>query len=323
MERALRPLPLERHPHLLVGTETADDAGVFQISDEVALVQTVDFITPIVDDPCLFGQIAATNALSDVYAMGGRPLTAMNVVGFPRKSLDLSVLTEILRGGLAKVHEAGAVLLGGHTVDDAELKYGLSVTGIIHPQRVVTNRGARQGDVLILTKPLGTGIISTAHKAEMADARIFEGTVDSMIRLNGMASEVMVDYGVHACTDITGFGLLGHASEMAKGCGLSFQFFYSRIPILAGAKEFAAQGIVPGGAYCNQDYFGREIAVSSKVPEPERIILFDPQTSGGLLIALPSSNGEEFLGRLRDKGIQQASLIGEVIAKEKNIIIVE
>jgi selenide,water dikinase len=306
-----------------VGTETADDAGVFQISDQVALVQTVDFITPIVDDPYLFGQIAATNALSDVYAMGGKPLTAMNVVGFPRKSLDPSVLTEILRGGLAKVHEAGAVLLGGHTVDDAELKYGLSVTGIVHPQRVVTNRGAREGDVLILTKPLGTGIISTTHKAGMADARIFEGAVDSMVQLNHKASEAMGEYGVHACTDITGFGLLGHASEMAKGCGLSFQFFYSRIPILAGAKEFAAQGIVPGGAYCNQDYFGREIAVSSKVPEPERIILFDPQTSGGLLIALPSSNGEKFLGCLQDQGIQQASLIGEVIAKKKNLIIVE
>jgi selenide,water dikinase len=306
-----------------VGTETADDAGVFQISDQVALVQTVDFITPIVDDPNLFGQIAATNALSDVYAMGGKPLTAMNVVGFPRKSLDLSVLTEILRGGLAKVHEAGAVLLGGHTVDDAELKYGLSVTGIVHPQRVVTNRGAREGDVLILTKPLGTGIISTAHKAQMADAGIFQGAVDSMVQLNNIASEAMVEYDVHACTDITGFGLLGHASEMAKGCGLSFQFFYSRIPVLAGAKEFAAQGIVPGGAYCNQDYFGREIAISSKVPEPERILLFDPQTSGGLLIALPSSDGEKLLRSLKEKGIPQASLIGEVIAKEKNLITVE
>ena len=323
MDKALRPLPLERHPHLLVGIETADDAGVFQISDQVALVQTVDFITPIVDDPNLFGQIAATNALSDVYAMGGKPLTAMNVVGFPRKSLDLSVLTEILRGGLAKVHEAGAVLLGGHTVDDAELKYGLSVTGIVHPQRVVTNRGAREGDVLILTKPLGTGIISTAHKAQMADAGIFQGAVDSMVQLNNIASEAMVEYDVHACTDITGFGLLGHASEMAKGCGLSFQFFYSRIPVLAGAKEFAAQGIVPGGAYCNQDYFGREIAISSKVPEPERILLFDPQTSGGLLIALPSSDGEKLLRSLKEKGIPQASLIGEVIAKEKNLITVE
>jgi selenide,water dikinase len=323
LEKALRPLPLERHPHLLVGTETADDAGVFQISDQVALVQTVDFITPIVDDPYLFGQIAATNAMSDVYAMGGKPLTAMNIVGFPRSSLDVSILTEVLQGGLAKVHEAGAVLLGGHTVDDAEFKYGLSVTGIVHPQRVVTNRGAREGDVLILTKPLGTGIISTAHKAQMAEAPIFQGAVDSMVRLNGTASEVMVEYGVHACTDITGFGLLGHASGMAKGCGLSFRLDYPRIPILAGAREYAAQGMVPGGAYCNQEFFIRGVSISPKVSELERIILFDPQTSGGLLIALPSSDGEKLLRSLKEKGIPEASLIGQVIRKEKYLITVE
>lgn len=319
----MRPLPLERHPHLLVGTETADDAGVYQISDQMALVQTVDFITPIVDDPFLFGQIAATNALSDVYAMGGKPLTAMNIVGYPRRSLDISILTEILRGGLAKVHEAGAVLLGGHTVEDAELKYGLSVTGTVHPQRIVTNRGAREGDVLILTKPLGVGIISTANKAQMAEDRIFQGAVDSMVRLNGTASEGMAEYGVHACTDITGFGLLGHASGMAKGSGLSFRLFYPRIPILAGAREYAAQGMVPGGAYCNEEFFIGEISISPKVPDPERIILFDPQTSGGLLMALPSSAGEEFLRRLKEKGIPEASLIGEVIPKEKYLITVE
>jgi len=319
----LRPLPLERHPHLLVGTETADDAGVYQISDEMALVQTVDFITPIVDDPFLFGQIAATNAISDVYAMGGKPLTAMNIVGYPRRSLDISILTEILRGGLAKVHEAGAVLLGGHTVEDAELKYGLSVTGTVHPQRIVTNRGAREGDVLILTKPLGTGIIATAHKAEMAEDRIFQGAVASMVRLNGIASEAMGEYDVHACTDVTGFGLLGHASGMAKGCGLSFRLFYPRVPILEGAREYAARGMVPGGAYCNQEFFLRQISISLKIPEPERIILFDPQTSGGLLIALPSSEGEKLLRTLRDKGIPGASLVGEVIPKEKYLITVE
>jgi selenide,water dikinase len=323
LEKALSPLPLERHPNLLVGIETADDAGVYQISDQVALVQTVDFITPIVDQPYLFGQIAAVNALSDVYAMGGKPLTAMNLIGFPRRSLDLSVLTEILRGGLQKVHEAGAVLLGGHTVDDVELKYGLSVTGTVHPQKIVTNRGARVGDVLILTKAVGTGIISTAHKAQMAEARTLQGAVDSMARLNNKAADAMLESGVHACTDITGFGLLGHAFQMAKASSLSFWFFYMQIPILPGAKEYAAQGMVPGGAYCNQEHFGREVAISSRVPEPERIILFDPQTSGGLLIALPAADGEKLLRTLRDKGIQEAALIGEVAHREKDLITVE
>ena len=319
----MRPLPLEKHPNLLVGTETADDAGVYQISEQMALVQTVDFITPIVDDPYLFGQIAAANSLSDVYAMGGKPLTALNVVGFPRLSLNLSVLTEILRGGLDKIHEAGAVVLGGHTVDDAELKYGLAVTGTVHPKKIVTNKGAGKGDVLILTKSLGTGIISTANKAGMADAGFLQRAIDSMVRLNDIASEAMNEWGPHACTDITGFGLLGHAAEMAKGCGLSFRFFYSDLPILAGTKEYAAQGMVPGGAYCNQDHFGPEIFISAKVPEAERIILFDPQTSGGLLIALPRSNGEKLLGNLQAKGIQEASIIGEVIQREKNLISVE
>jgi selenide,water dikinase len=323
LEKALLPLPLEKSPNLLVGMETADDAGVYQLTDQMALVQTVDFITPIVDDPYLFGQIAAANALSDVYAMGGKPLTALNIVGFPRRTLDVSLLSEILRGGLEKIHEAGAMLLGGHTVDDAELKYGLSVTGTVHPGKVITNKGSQVGDVLILTKALGVGIISTANKAGMAESGFLQGAVDSMVRLNDQAAEAMVESGAHACTDITGFGLLGHASEMARACGLSFRFFYSRIPILPGAREYAAQGMVPGGAYCNQDHFGPAISISLKVPESERIILFDPQTSGGLLIALPQAVGETLLQRLKGKGIQEASLVGEVISPEKNLISVE
>jgi selenide,water dikinase len=323
LEKALLPLPLEKSPNLLVGMETADDAGVYQLTDQMALVQTVDFITPIVDDPYLFGQIAAANALSDIYAMGGKPLTALNIVGFPRRTLDLSLLSEILRGGLEKIHEAGAMLLGGHTVDDAELKYGLSVTGTVHPGKVITNKGSQVGDVLILTKALGVGIISTANKAGMAESGFLQGAVDSMVRLNDQAAEAMVESGAHACTDITGFGLLGHASEMARACGLSFRFFYSRIPILPGAREYAAQGMVPGGAYCNRDHFGPAISISPKVPESERIILFDPQTSGGLLIALPQAVGEMLLQRLKGKGIQEASLVGEVISPEKNLISVE
>jgi len=323
LEKALKPLPLERHPNLLVGTETADDAGVFKLSEELALVQTVDFITPIVDDPFLFGQIAAANSLSDVYAMGGKPLTAMNVVGFPRLSLDLSVLTEILRGGLEKIHEAGAVLMGGHTVEDAELKYGLSVTGTVHPQKILTNRAARAEDVLVLTKPIGTGIISTAHKAEMADPEFLRRAIDSMAQLNQKAAEAMEPCQVHACTDITGFGLIGHASEMARGAGLSFRLFYSRIPLLAGTKEYAAMGMVPGGAYCNQAHFGPQIRYADRVPELERIILYDPQTSGGLLVALPREEGAQLLHLCREKGIQEAALIGEVVPREKNLITVE
>jgi selenide,water dikinase len=323
LDKALKPLPLERHPNLLVGTETADDAGVFKLSEDMALVQTVDFITPIVDDPFLFGQIAAANSLSDVYAMGGKPLTAMNVVGFPRLSLDPSILTEILRGGLEKIHEAGAVLVGGHTVEDAELKYGLSVTGTVHPRKILTNKASQAGDVLVLTKPIGTGIISTANKAEMADAEYLQGAAESMARLNDKASESMAQCRVHACTDITGFGLLGHVSEMARGSGLTFRLFYSRIPLLPGAKEYSAMGMVPGGAYCNQTHFGPEISFSEKVPEMERIILYDPQTSGGLLIALPREEGEKFLRIFGEKGIGDASLIGEVVPREKSLIIVE
>ena len=323
MEKALKPLPLERHPNLLVGTETADDAGVFKLSEELALVQTVDFITPIVDDPFLFGQVAAANSLSDVYAMGGKPLTAMNVIGFPRLTLDISILTEILRGGLEKIHEAGAVLMGGHTVEDAELKYGLSVTGTVHPEKILTNKGARAGDVLVLTKPVGTGIISTAHKAEMAEPEILQKAIDSMAQLNRKAAEAMASCRVHACTDITGFGLIGHAGEMARGAGLSFRLFYSRIPLLAGTREYAAMGMVPAGAYCNQSYFDPEVRLSGRVPELERIILHDPQTSGGLLVALPREEGEKFLCLCRERGIPDAALIGEVVPREKDLITVE
>jgi len=323
LDKALKPLPLERHPNLLVGTETADDAGVYKISEEMALVQTVDFITPIVDDPFLFGQISAANSLSDIYAMGGKPLTAMNVIGFPRPILDVSILTEILRGGLEKVHEAGAVLVGGHTVEDVELKYGLSVTGTVHPQKILTNRAARAGDVLVLTKPIGTGMISTANKAEIVEEEFLRKAIDSMARLNDQAAEVMALCHAHACTDITGFGLLGHSSEMSRGSGVSFHLHYSLIPLLPGAREYAAMGMVPAGAYCNQTHFGPKISFADAVPELERVILFDPQTSGGLLIALPSEEGEKLLGLCRQRGITEVALVGEVVPPEKSLITVE
>ncbi len=323
MDRALKPLPLERHPNLLVGIETADDAGVYKISEEMALVQTVDFITPIVDDPFLFGQISAANSLSDIYAMGGKPLTAMNVIGFPRSILDVSILTEILRGGLEKVHEAGAVLMGGHTVEDVELKYGLSVTGTVHPRKILTNRAARAGDVLVLTKPIGTGMISTANKAEMVEEEFLRTAIDSMARLNDKAAETMALCHAHACTDITGFGLMGHSSEMARGSGLSFRLQDSSVPLLPGAREYATMGMVPAGAYCNQTHFGPKISFAAAVPELERVILFDPQTSGGLLIALPSEEGEELLGLCRQRGVTEAAIVGKVVPPEKNLITVE
>ncbi|HSR13859.1 MAG TPA: selenide, water dikinase SelD, partial [Thermodesulfobacteriota bacterium] len=323
LDKALRPLPREMNPNVLVGKENFDEAGVYRMSDDTALVQTLDFITPIVDDPFLFGQIAAANSLSDVYAMGGRPITVMNIMGFPRATLDISVLTEILRGGMEKVHEAGAAVMGGHTVDDPELKYGLSVTGIVHPEKIRTNAAAREGDVLILTKRLGTGIISTAIKAEMADDAAFQTAVESMTRLNRAAAEAMEEYPVHACTDITGFGFLGHAAGMARASGVSLRLAYSKIPVMGAAKTYAAQGLVPAGAYCNQGFWANHVSISEKVPELERIVLFDPQTSGGLLISLPRPEGEELLKKLQEKGIKEASLVGEVIAKEKNLIVVE
>jgi selenide,water dikinase len=276
-----------------------------------------------VDDPFVFGQISAANSLSDIYAMGGKPLTAMNVIGFPRSVLDLSILTEILRGGLEKVHEAGAVLMGGHTVEDVELKYGLSVTGTVHPRKILTNRAAQTGDVLVLTKPIGTGMISTAHKAEMAKEEFLAKAIDSMTRLNSKAAEAMALCHVHACTDITGFGLMGHSSEMARGSGLSFRFFYSRIPLLPGAREYAAMGMVPAGAYCNQTHFGPKISFAEGVPELERVILFDPQTSGGLLIALPPEEGKKLLGLCQQRGLTEAALVGEVVPPEKSLISIE
>jgi len=323
LEKALRPLPLEKHPQLMVGMETADDAGVYRISKETALVQTVDFITPIVDNPYGFGQIAAANAISDIYAMGGKPLTAMNIIGFPRLSLDLAVLTEILQGGLEKIHEAGAVLIGGHTVDDEELKYGLAVTGTVHPQKIITNQGAQIGDRLVLTKRLGTGIVATAHKAEMAEAGILQTAMDSMTRLNGPAAEAMIACEAHACTDITGFGLLGHASEMSRGSALTFRFFYSHIPMLPGAREYAAQGLVPGGAYCNQSYYEPHVSLAATIPETERILLYDPQTSGGLLIAVPNRQAETLLSLLQQKGISEAAIVGEVVPRQEHLITVE
>ena len=310
-------------PNLIVGMERADDAGVYKLSEDLAIIQTVDFFTPIVDDPYMFGQIAAANALSDVYAMGGKPLTAMNIVCFPIKTMDISVLREILKGGLEKMKEAGVTLVGGHSVEDSELKYGLSVTGVIHPSKVRTNVGAEAGDILILTKPLGTGIINTAIKAGMAKEESIEMVSNYMARLNRTASEVMQEIGARACTDITGFGLLGHAFEMIQGTGKGMIIHGSSVPIFPEAMSFAQMGLVPGGTYRNRDFRIHQVDIDPDISPYLLDILFDPQTSGGLLIAVPGEKAEKMVKRLKERGIDEAAIIGEVVNEPRERIAVK
>ncbi len=273
-------------PHVLVGLSRADDAGVYQISEDLALIQTVDFFTPVVDDPYGFGQIAAANALSDVYAMGGEPKTAMNLVGFPLKQMDLSVLRAVIQGGIDKVREAGAVLLGGHSVEDDEFKYGLSVTGFIHPKQILTKQGLRAGDRLVLTKPLGTGIVNTAIKGNLASEALIQQVIAIMASLNRTAAEVMRRYPVHACTDITGFGLIGHLAEMIQGSGLGLSVHVDTLPVIQEAIEFAGMGMVPAGAHRNRSFRSAMVALASSVDPILQDILYDPQTSGGLCIVV-------------------------------------
>jgi selenide,water dikinase len=303
--------------------ERAEDAGVYKLTDELAIVQTVDFFTPIVDDPYQFGGIAAANSLSDVYAMGGKPLTALNIVCFPNSAMELSVLTEVLRGGLDKMHEAGVILVGGHTVDDPELKYGLAVTGTIHPEKVVRNSTARDGDKLILTKTLGTGIISTAIKAGKADTSTIEAITQSMSALNRTASELMVEVGVNACTDITGFGLLGHAGEMIECSDVGMVIEAAALPYFPAFKELAEAGMIPGGLNRNRDYRKDMVDIDSSVPKFLQDLLYDPQTSGGLLISVPEKKARRLLDSLHNNGIVAAVIIGEVTAENKGRIIVK
>ena len=302
--------------------ERIEDAGVYRLTGDLAIVQTVDFFTPIVDDPYTFGQIAAANALSDIYAMGGKPLTAMNIVCFPIQTMDVSVLREILLGGIDKIREAGVVLLGGHSVDDQELKYGLSVTGAIHPDKVLTKDGVSAGDILILTKPLGTGIISSALKAGKASKRAIACAVASMTALNQKASEVMQTVGVNACTDITGFGLLGHAAEMIEGSNKGMIIYADSVPIFKEVRKLAAAGIKPGGLQRNREY--RDSMVKfDKIDETTADVLFDPQTSGGLLISVSPRKAGALLSKLHDAGISAASVVGEVTGSIKGKILVK
>ena len=300
-----------------MGIEHLDDAGVYRLTEDIALVQTTDFFTPIVDDPFSFGQIAAANALSDVYAMGGKPLTAMNVVAFPIKRMDGSILKEILKGGYSKIHEAGALLVGGHSIDDTDIKYGLSVTGVVHPKRILTNAHARPGDRLVLTKPLGTGIIATALKGDMASREAVMKITESMTMLNRVASEAMVEVGVNACTDITGFGLLGHALEMAIASDVGIVIQSQSIPSFPEAEEYASMGMVPGGTGRNREFYSCRVEIRGDIPNEKMDILYDAQTSGGLLISVEGEKVEKLLEQLHSKGAKWATMVGEVIEDPK------
>lgn len=304
--------------------EHAEDAGVYRLRDDLAIIQTVDFFTPIVDDPYTFGQIAVTNALSDIYAMGGRPLTALNIVCFPIRKMDVKILREILRGGLDKMREAGVLLIGGHSVEDDEPKYGLSVTGVIHPEKVLFNRGAKPGDRLILTKPLGTGIVGTALKGGEADPALVARAVACMTTLNREAAELMTETaGVHACTDITGFGFLGHALEMIEGSGTGMRIRASSVPFFPEVRALVEEEIIPGGLIRNREFREKQIEIGPGCPDWLVNILFDPQTAGGLLIALPEEAAEGLLHKMHAAGIAEAAIVGEVIAGPAGKILVE
>jgi selenide,water dikinase len=307
LSKALEGLPRRADSRLIVGHETMDDAGVFVLSDDMALVQTVDFFAPIVDDPYLFGQVAAANALSDVYAMGGEPLTALNIVGFPSGKLPLEVLREILRGGIEKVHEAGALVVGGHTIIDEELKYGLAVTGRADPRRLLTNATARAGDRLILTKPIGTALLATAAKqGELPEAEL-RALGDSMRSLNAAASRAALSVGATCATDVTGFGLLGHASHIAKASRVTLRIFVRRVPLLPGARAAADRGVRTGGADRNLAFL-EPLVDWGKSSETDRVLMIDPQTSGGLLVALNAERASRYLSL-----VPGATEIGEVV----------
>jgi selenide,water dikinase len=306
---------------VLVGFETADDAGVYQLTPELALVQTVDFFTPIVDDPYVFGQIAATNALSDVYAMGGRPLSALALVCFPDGG-ELKTLEDMLAGGLSKMVEANCTVIGGHSIRDDELKLGYAVTGTVHPQRVLANSGAKAGDHLIFTKSIGTGVISTAIKRGRAEFAWVRDAVRSMTTLNRAAAEVISDgLKVHGLTDVTGFGLLGHAREMAMASNVSLRIQAGRVPVLEGALQCVRAGMVPGGLKANRNFTEGCVEFADDVPEDVRALLYDPQTAGGLLIAVAASDAERLLSQLRSAGIGAAE-VGKVVPKQKPLITV-
>ncbi len=323
LEKILADLPLPEDANILVGLNTADDAAVYKINDETAVVQTVDFFTPIVDDPYHFGAIAATNAFSDVYAMGGKPLFALNIVGFPSNRLPMTVLKEILKGAHDKAKEAGVSILGGHTVDDTEPKFGLAVTGLIHPEKVLSNAGAKPGDALILTKPIGLGIISTAIKRGLADEATIQQVIEIMSKLNRTAAEAMTDFPVNACTDITGFGLLGHLKEMTSASQAEADIFANQVPFLEQARDFAVANVVPGGTLNNMEFVSAKVEWAREISRVQQILLCDAQTSGGLLISIPEENSPELLAKLHESGVDDAAIIGKITKRGEGKIAVK
>lgn len=312
-------LPKFQDDNLLVGIETSDDAAIYKVTDDIAMIQTVDFFTPIVDDPYMFGQIAAANSLSDVYAMGGEPKVALNIVGFPN-CLDPAILGEILAGGADKVKEAGAVLVGGHSVQDDEPKYGLCVSGFVHPDKIFKNYGCKPGDILILTKQIGSGVVNTAIKAQMASESSIQEAVTVMSSLNKKAKEVVEHYPVTACTDITGFGLLGHCCEMATASEVTFEIKVEEIAYMEEAISYAKMGLVPGGAYRNREHSGKHVD-TSRVAEHYVDLLYDPQTSGGLLISVAPEYVEQIMEDFANKQMEtKVSIIGKVVEKGEKFI---
>ncbi len=311
----------EPDPSVLVGTETYDDAGVYRLSAELALIQTVDFFTPIVDDPYDYGQIAAANALSDVYAMGGTPRTALALVCWPPSGLDPEILGAIMAGGADKAHEARCALVGGHSIQDEELKYGLAVTGTAHPDRILTNAGARPGDALVLTKPLGTGVLTTALKRRALDEAALAPAVTAMKALNGTAAGIALEMGVRAATDVTGFGLAGHGVQLADASGVTLRINAGALPIFERAMAMAEQGHVPGGGVSNREFFGPRVEIGDAIPEALVRVFFDPQTSGGLLLPVAEDRGEELVERLRAAGVEAARRIGAVVPRREPAIV--
>ena len=319
LDKILKSLPGKNNPNILVGHETSDDAAVYQIDENRAIVQTVDFIPPVVDDPYMYGAIAAANALSDIYAMGGKPIFALSIVGFPDRKLPIEVLQQILKGANDKVAEAGIQVIGGHSIEDSEPKFGLVVTGLIRPEKILRNSAAKPGDALVLTKPVGTGIITTAIKRGLASEATIERVMNMMAELNRVPAEIMTGFRVHACTDVTGFGLLGHLKEMVQGAGLRANLDMASIPVLEDAWDFAAAGTIPGGTKNNLAYVEGIVQWKDNTPEMMKFILADAQTSGGLLISLPADQANDLVTRLREAGITHASIIGTMETGEPGI----